>query len=116
MEPERYKEDKFALSGGLNIFGGNKKKGLSLDVGGMWRRHLELEEDHFGGGITLTWNKFLSLGFAQYNDVYFLDLRDEQGQVFDQNGNGTSVISGRVQFMNIDITSRVLSTALNFLW
>lgn len=94
LEPERFKEEKFALAGAVNIFGGKRKKGLSLDLGGMWRRHLELEEDFFGGGATLSWNRVLSFGIAQYNDVYFLDLRDQQGEVFDQFGNATSVIFG----------------------
>ncbi|MAZ47446.1 MAG: hypothetical protein CME65_02720 [Halobacteriovoraceae bacterium] len=94
MALERFKEEKWAFSGGVNLFGGDEKRGLSLDIGGMWRRHLELEEDHFGGGLTLTWNKILSLGVSQYNDVYYQDLRDREGQIFDQEGNATSVIFG----------------------
>lgn len=94
LERERFKEEKFALATGANIFGGKKKKGLSMDIGLVWRRQMELEENNFGGGISFTYNKFLSFGYARYSDIYYLNLNGELGYVYDQFGNATQVIFG----------------------
>lgn len=92
IQNERFKEDKFVLAGATNLFGGKKKKGLSADLGVMWRRNQTAEEDNFGAGITLTFNKIISVGYARYRDLYFNDLRLQTGKVVDQFGETTDVI------------------------
>ena len=90
----RLEEEKLVLASAVNLFGAKSKKGLQVDVGLMYRRHKTLEKDFYGGGITLTYNKIISLGVAGYQDVYFSDLRGISVSSYDQNGNeSTTVLS-----------------------
>lgn len=82
-----YDGDKFVLATGFNLFGGKKKKGLQADVGLMYRRQTEIEEDYFGGGLTLSYNKIISVGFATYEDVFYEDLRGKTQDVINSDGS-----------------------------
>lgn len=87
-----YETEKFSLATAVNILGGKKKKGLQLDLGLIYRRQTEIEKDYFGGGLIISYNKFISLGFSQYDDVHYLNLSGKEGTIYDQFGNGTDVI------------------------
>lgn len=91
LKHKRFKEDKFVLATGANIFGGNKKNGLSLDIGLMWRRHLELEKNFYGAGFSLSLNKILSFGYSQYNDRFYRHFSDSIQRVYDQYGDSSRV-------------------------
>lgn len=85
-----YSPEKLVLATAVNIFGGKKKKGLQLDLGAIYRRHTGLQKDHYGGGLILSYNKFISIGYSEYTDTYFLDLREETIDIIDSDGNETS--------------------------
>lgn len=84
-----YDGDKFVLASGFNLFGGKKKTGLQADIGLMYRRQTELEEDYFGGGLTLSFNRIISIGYATYNDIFYEDLRGKLVDVVNNNGTVT---------------------------
>lgn len=90
LDGKRFEEDKFILATGFNVFGGKQKEGLQMDVGLIYRRQTEKEKDYYGGGVTFTFNKIASVGFATYNDVYYDDLRGKKIYQVDDNGNITT--------------------------
>ena len=58
----------------------------------IYKRQTEIEEDFFGGGLILSYNKFLSIGFSKYSDIHYADFRNQDGFIYDQFGNATEVI------------------------
>jgi len=86
---DRFKEDKFVLAGGFNLFGAKQRKGLQADIGLMYRRHKVTEENYYGGGITLSFNKIFSIGYATYSDIYYEDLRNKKMDYVEADGTVT---------------------------
>jgi len=91
VDGEKFKEDKLVLAGGFNLFGAKQKKGIQADVGLMYRKNNELDESFYGGGLTISINKFLSFGYASYNDVHYKDLRNQIVDIVNDDG---TVIEG----------------------
>jgi len=87
LSGKKFEEDKLSLAAGVNLFGGKSKKGLQADIGAVYRKQNELKEDYHGVGLTLGFNKFISIGASQYTNVYYENLRGEKGELVDQFGN-----------------------------
>lgn len=87
-----YEGDKIVLAGAFNLFGAKKKKGLQADIGVIYRRQTQLEKDFYGGGIILSYSKFISLGYSKYSDIYYEDLRGKTDINIDADANETTVI------------------------
>lgn len=110
LDKSPLEQDKLALATAVNLFGGKKKKGLQADLGLIYKRHTEKEKDYYGGGLILSYNKFISIGFSQYDDVHYKDFRNQEGIVVDQFGNGTNVIFTNDLYNLIDVEFTVTNT------
>ncbi len=92
IDGKKFEDDKIVLAGALNLFGAKTKTGLQMDLGLIYRRHNELEKDYYGGGLILSYAKFISIGASYYDDVYYQNLSGKDDEVIDEEGNATTII------------------------
>lgn len=112
----RFEQDKMILAGAFNLFGGDSKKGLQADIGVIYRRHTELDKDYYGGGLILSYNKFISVGASYYDDVFYSNLSNQKDTIYDQYGNATEVVYPKSPSLTNEVDFRVNSyvTGLKF--
>ena len=91
---EKFEEDKISLASAFNVFGGQRKKGLSLDIGVIYKYHEELQKSYFGGGTILSFNKFINIGASYYEDVHYINYSGLIENSIDAFGNSTPLIHG----------------------
>jgi hypothetical protein len=80
-------EDSYSFSLAANIFGKKKRKGLQFDLGLIAKRNGQADQNFLGAGGTLSYNKVISFGYAQYKDIFYEDLRNQTINLYDTNGN-----------------------------
>jgi hypothetical protein len=90
LDNRMYDTDKLALAFAGNIFG-KKSKFLRLDLGVMYRKHPDSDNEYFGGGATLGITKYFQVGYSEYKDEFYHDYRNESTFLVDVNGNRTPI-------------------------
>lgn len=80
------REDDLSVAAAMNLFGKNRRRGLQMDAGIIYKRNGEKESDHFGGGVSLSFNKVVSAGYSSYKDVLYEDNRNKFLQNYDADG------------------------------
>lgn len=106
---QRLEQDKFILAGAFNAFGGDKSKGLQADIGIIYRRHTELEKDYYGGGLIISYNKFISIGTSFYDDVHYVNLSGKKDTIIDSSGNPTTTYYPTNPLLNVETEYKVKS-------
>lgn len=107
-----YTTDKISLATAVNIVGGKSKKGMQLDLGIIYKRQTLQDQDYYGAGIILSFNKLFSLGYSEYSDVYYQKLSGTTGEIFDQFGNATTVIYPDDYSLDLNVKYSVKNTIL----
>lgn len=105
-----FEQEKISLATAVNLWGGKKKKGFQADLGVIYKRQTKKEKDYYGAGLALSYNKFISIGYSQYDDVHYKDFRGQEGVVYDQFANGTNIIFTENLINLFDIEYRVTNT------
>lgn len=92
LERNKYQDDNFNLAFAFNLFGKKKRKGLQVDLGGIFKHHKEKNENFLGAGINLSYNKVFNIGYSKYNDVLYEDIRGKTIDLYDTSGGSIPVI------------------------